>query len=93
MVPPKVLILNNGAYGVRQKEICEILNLNYEAIDYSDDVAVSAEDLDKRLSLPDGSTFTHVSFIHHETTVRTRTRQRQDKVVTSCNYISILFLP
>ncbi|CAD7963495.1 unnamed protein product [Amoebophrya sp. A25] len=65
---PKVLILNNGAYGVRQKQICDTLNLAYESIDYPDDQAVSAEDLERRLDLPDGGTFTHVSFIHHETT-------------------------
>lgn len=70
MVGPedKVLILSNGAYGERQKQMCRILNINFESLDYPDDQAVSAADLKKRLSLPDGASFTHVSMVHHETT-------------------------
>ncbi|CAD7954442.1 unnamed protein product [Amoebophrya sp. A120] len=63
----KVLILNNGAYGERQKQICKILKISFESLDYSDDVAVSAADLEARLEA-DGHSFSHVSFIHHETT-------------------------
>eukprot|EP00392_Amoebophrya_sp_AT5.2_P011086 g11161.t1 len=71
---PKVLILSNGAYGERQKLICETLRIPYESIDYSDDQAVSARDLDQFLQISDAAngpsthSFTHLSLIHHETT-------------------------
>uniref|UniRef100_A0A7S1FCN3 Aminotransferase class V domain-containing protein n=1 Tax=Noctiluca scintillans TaxID=2966 RepID=A0A7S1FCN3_NOCSC len=64
----RVLILSNGGYGERQKDICQIYDLNFASLDYPDHHPLSAEDLEQRLREDDGSTFTHVSMIHHETT-------------------------
>lgn len=62
----RVLILNNGSYGERQKQVCRILNLPFDSIDYPDNQAVRAEDLVDRLRTD--SSITHVSMIHLETT-------------------------
>eukprot|EP00397_Hematodinium_sp_SG-2012_P043303 GEMP01048114.1.p1 GENE.GEMP01048114.1~~GEMP01048114.1.p1 ORF type:complete len:405 (+),score=58.03 GEMP01048114.1:59-1273(+) len=64
----KVLILNNGAYGERQKTICKYLSIDYESIDVGEAEATSVSELAKRLQLQDSPTFSHVSMIHHETT-------------------------
>lgn len=64
-----LLILSNGAYGERQKQMCDIFGIRYTSLDYSDDRAVSAEDLKKELDDNFASKgYTHVSMIHHETT-------------------------
>ncbi len=59
----KVLIVTNGAYGIRMRQICESYKLPYETIhgfgDYPDVKAIS-----KRLTEGD---FTHLAVIHHET--------------------------
>lgn len=64
-----LLILSNGAYGERQKQMCDIFGIRYTALDYPDDKAVSASDLKKELEDNFASkNYTHVSMIHHETT-------------------------
>lgn len=59
----KVLIVTNGAYGIRMKQICESYQLPYETIhefgDYPDVNAIN-ERLQK-------GGFTHLAVIHHET--------------------------
>lgn len=59
----KVLIVTNGAYGIRMKQICESYQLPHETIhkfgDYPDIDAI-----EERLKESD---FTHLAIIHHET--------------------------
>lgn len=59
----KVLIITNGAYGIRMRHICESYQLPHDTIhafgDYPDTVAI-------REKLQSGS-FTHLAMIHHET--------------------------
>lgn len=59
----KVLIVTNGAYGIRMKQICESYKLPYETIhefgDYPDVQAI-----EKKLKV---GSFSHVAMIHHET--------------------------
>lgn len=59
----KVLIVTNGAYGIRMKQICESYNLPHETIhEFGDfpDVKAIKEQLSK-------GEFTHLAMIHHET--------------------------
>ncbi|MCP9291158.1 2-aminoethylphosphonate aminotransferase [Gracilimonas sediminicola] len=59
----KVLIVTNGAYGIRMRQICESYQLPHETIhefgDYPDVKAI-------RQRLQEGD-FTHLAVIHHET--------------------------
>lgn len=62
----KVLILANGAYGHRQATMCKYLGIEHELVALLDSQAVSVKDmLDPLRSAV--TPFTHVSFIHHET--------------------------
>merc|ERR1719409_2581022 len=45
----RVLILSNGAYGKRQQQICTILGIPFEAVDYGDHEVVRVEDMLKKL--------------------------------------------
>lgn len=59
----KVLIVTNGAYGIRMRQICESYQLPHETIhDFGDYPDVKA--IKKRLQ--EGK-FTHLAVIHHET--------------------------
>lgn len=64
----RALILSNGAYGKRQQQICTILGIPFEAVDYGDHEVVRVEDMLKKLKEAGPGHFTHVSMIHHETT-------------------------
>lgn len=61
----KLLILANGSYGQRMGQIAEKANLSYELHDFS-----MIEDLKKEAIEPliADTSFTHVAFIHDETT-------------------------
>ena len=59
----KVLIITNGAYGIRMKQICESYRLPYETIhEFGDflDVGLIKEQLQN-------GDFSHLAMIHHET--------------------------
>ncbi|KAF4660389.1 hypothetical protein FOL47_007183 [Perkinsus chesapeaki] len=62
----KLLILANGAYGVRQSQICEYLGIDYKLIDFTDRKPVEVSALEKALA--EDSAITHVGMIQHETT-------------------------
>mmetsp|Transcript_44844 Transcript_44844/g.104735 ORF Transcript_44844/g.104735 Transcript_44844/m.104735 type:complete len:421 (+) Transcript_44844:25-1287(+) len=62
----KVLIVTNGAYGHRQKAMCQYLGIDHETLDFEDHDAICV----KRVlaALREDEDFTDVSFVHHETT-------------------------
>ncbi|KAL4480113.1 hypothetical protein ABPG74_020629 [Tetrahymena malaccensis] len=62
----KLLIIANGAYGIRQQKIAQYNNINYITIDYDDNQVVVPEDVAKKLQ--ENPDVTHVSMIHSETT-------------------------
>ncbi len=62
----KVLILINGAYGHRIAKICDYYNRQYIIQECAEDVPVSVEELDTKLTKD--SSITHVVVVHCETT-------------------------
>jgi len=62
----KLLIVTNGAYGDRMAEMAGVLGINHVKEDLGEVTAPTAESLDALLTAtPD---FTHVAFVHCETT-------------------------
>jgi 2-aminoethylphosphonate-pyruvate transaminase len=60
-----VLVPQNGAYCQRIARICRVLGRNVSTIDYPEDAAVRAEDIDRALAA--NPEFTHVALVHCET--------------------------
>jgi 2-aminoethylphosphonate-pyruvate transaminase len=60
-----VLVPSNGAYCQRIAAICRYLGRRHTVIEYADDAAVRAEDIEARLSAD--PTITHVALVHCET--------------------------
>jgi 2-aminoethylphosphonate-pyruvate transaminase len=60
-----VLIPNNGAYCVRMTRMCKILNRQVTQLDYAEDAAVAAADIDKALT--QDPSITHVALVYCET--------------------------
>lgn len=62
----KLLVIANGAYGLRQVKMAAIYNIPTVVLEYSDNEVVIPADVEKKLiENPD---ITHVSIIHSETT-------------------------
>lgn len=61
----KILILDNGAYGKRIKEIAAVYNIAVDSLDYAWGDPLSLSDLDSKLA---DTTIKAVAWIHHETT-------------------------
>ena len=61
----KLLILSNGAYGKRMKEIADHAGINY---DYEQSDAIKPLSLEEAETKIKASDATHVAFVHHETT-------------------------
>lgn len=62
----KVLLLVNGAYGIRMQRICEYLQIAHDVLQTTEDQPVDVVELDRRLTKDDG--ITHVAVVHCETT-------------------------
>ncbi len=60
-----VLVPLNGAYCQRIARICRVLGRMLTTIDYAEDAAVRAEDIDRMLAAD--SSITHVALVHCET--------------------------
>jgi 2-aminoethylphosphonate-pyruvate transaminase len=60
-----VLVPQNGAYCQRIARICRVLGRAVSTIDYAEDAAVRAEDIDRMLAAKPG--ITHVALVHCET--------------------------
>ena len=61
----QVLVPQNGAYCQRIARICRVLGRQVSTIDYAEDAAVRAEDIDRALTANPG--ITHVALVHCET--------------------------
>ena len=73
VVPPpekggKMLVVSNGAYGLRMAKMCEIHGIDHAVLDYDETESPSADDVVAALQ---GGGFSHVGVIHHETTAGT----------------------
>jgi len=62
----KILVIDNGAYGKRMAEICEVLKLNYHVIKLDEITAPNVDDIASALTADIG--FTHLAMVHCETT-------------------------
>lgn len=60
-----VLVPQNGAYCQRIARICKVLGRAVSTIDYAEDAAVRADDIDRMLTAEPG--ITHVALVHCET--------------------------
>ncbi len=60
-----VLVPQNGAYCQRIARICKVLGRTVSTIDYAEDAAVRADDIDRMLAAQPG--ITHVALVHCET--------------------------
>ncbi|MDE2251134.1 MAG: 2-aminoethylphosphonate--pyruvate transaminase [Gammaproteobacteria bacterium] len=60
-----VLVPQNGAYCQRIARICRVLGRKLTTIDYAEDAAVRAEDIERQLQADPG--ITHVALVHCET--------------------------
>jgi 2-aminoethylphosphonate-pyruvate transaminase len=67
LVPPTghVLIPNNGAYCVRMTRMCKILKRKVTQLDYAEDAAMKAADIDQALTAD--PSITHVALVYCET--------------------------
>ncbi len=61
----RLLVASNGAYGNRIAQIAEVLNLNYENIDFGEAGRVDTVLIENKLRTGD---FTHIAMVHCETT-------------------------
>jgi len=62
----KLLILTNGAYGDRMAEMAQVLNIDHVKADFGEVKAPTATELETLLEAD--PQFTHVAFVHCETT-------------------------
>lgn len=84
----KVLIINNGAYGKRMAEICQILKLNHTVINYDEEQKPDINELKSHLL--EDNTITHLAMVHCETT--TGMLNPIDAVATLCQDHDITFI-
>lgn len=59
------LILENGAYGLRLKKICDLSEINCTMISFPEERAIDVDQVEKII---ESSSYTHVGVIHNETT-------------------------
>ncbi|MGX9755554.1 2-aminoethylphosphonate--pyruvate transaminase [Clostridioides difficile] len=85
----KLLVIANGAYGKRMKDICNYLNIEYVDCTFSD---VEAVDLNKVENLlKENKDITHISMVHCETTTgRLNPIQDIGKLAKSYNKVYIV---
>ena len=62
----QILILENGAYGRRQVEICKVLGISYHHESFSETGTIDPERVNDIMSR-DGNCFSHVGIVHCET--------------------------
>ncbi|OKY26692.1 MULTISPECIES: 2-aminoethylphosphonate--pyruvate transaminase [Thalassotalea] len=62
----KVLIIDNGAYGLRMAEICTLAGINHTVVSFSETEMPDVADIKKRI-IEDGNV-THLAMVHCETT-------------------------
>ncbi|MBQ4837474.1 2-aminoethylphosphonate--pyruvate transaminase [Pseudoalteromonas luteoviolacea] len=83
----KLLVINNGAYGKRMAEICQVLRLNHEVLSFKEtqapDLALIAD------TLAHGQ-FSHLAMVHCETT--TGMLNPLEQVAKLCNQHQVRFI-
>ncbi len=84
----KVLIINNGAYGQRMAEICQILQLAHHVVNYSEEVQPDVAEI-AAILVKDNS-ITHLAMVHCETT--TGMLNPIDNVASLCKKHGITFI-
>lgn len=62
----KLLIIANGAYGLRMEKIAKAHNIGYYLLSYNDDTAPSMKDIEEQLK--QHKDISHVAVVHSETT-------------------------
>ena len=62
----KILVVTNGAYGLRMAKIAQMIGLNYETLEHKDNEAIKVESVLEKLK--SDKSITHVGVIHSETT-------------------------
>jgi len=84
----KVLIINNGAYGKRMVEICQILQLSYHVLNYLEEIQPDIAEITSTLVAD--SSITHLAMVHCETT--TGMLNPIDDVAHICQQQNITFI-
>lgn len=64
--PSNYLIFENGAYGVRLKKICDLLEINNKMESFPEERAIDLAKVEAIIKRD--SSFTHIGVIHNETT-------------------------
>lgn len=64
----KLLILSNGAYGLRIATMCRYMAIAHEVLEWADSDSVSVERALAKLREEGSKAISHVAMIHHETT-------------------------
>ena len=62
----KLLIIINGAYGLRMKQISEVYNINYEIVEYEWGDQINFDEIENKIK--SHSDISHFAMVHHETT-------------------------
>lgn len=85
----KLLVIANGAYGKRMKDICNYLNIEYVDCTFSDVEAVDLNRVENLLK--ENKDITHISMVHCETTTgRLNPIQDVGKIAKAYNKIYIV---
>jgi len=69
VIPKKkgVLIIANGAYGTRQRQICKVHNIAHTFMEFPENAAPNLDEIDKALQT-NAKDHSHVAIVHSETT-------------------------
>lgn len=84
----KILIINNGAYGKRMADICQVLRLAYSVLNYSEEVQPDLDEIASRLR--EDTSITHLAMVHCETT--TGMLNPINDVASLCQQHGIVFI-
>jgi len=76
VVPPpakggRILVIANGAYGLRMAQMCKMAGIDYELLEYPEQKVPTTSDVVGRLKDNADRPYTHVGIIHHETSAGT----------------------
>ncbi|OUR63112.1 2-aminoethylphosphonate--pyruvate transaminase [Colwellia sp. 39_35_sub15_T18] len=84
----KVLVIDNGAYGKRMAQICQVLKVNHQVIHYTETTQPSINEISEALA--QDKTITHLAMVHCETT--TGMLNPVEEVAAICRQANIVFI-
>ena len=84
----KILVIDNGAYGQRMVQICQMLNIEHSVLKYKETEQPSGKDISDILARD--STITHLAMVHCETT--TGMINPLEEVASICQQANIVFI-